>query len=336
MLVGIDDTKYEWIDNWAKIPDSETTRGGWSHHGIVVSETGEIISFHQEDGNVLVFDPEGNLKRSWASGLTEAHGMTLVKENDTEFIWFADNGRKRLSTQGYTYPDDDVQVTGKVVKKTLYGETVLELTKPNLDIYETGNYMPTWVAVHETRYGGSGDIWVADGYGENHVHRFDKNGTYAGSINGEEGQAGPFNCPHAIHMDYRKPNAELYVADRTNGRIQVYDVDGKWIRSFGNDFLTSPSGFAAHEDLLVVAELRARLTILDSNDKLVTYLGANPEACENPGWPNNQNDQGQLIRPPSLIPGKFNSPHGMTIDSGGNIYVAEWLIGGRFVKLAKV
>lgn len=335
MRVGSGNTTYEWIDNWAKVPDSPSTRGGWSHHGVVVSEAGEIISFHQEDRTVLVFDSSGNLKRSWPSGLTEAHGMTLVKDSDTEFLWLADNGRKRLSTEGYEYPDDSEQVSGRVVKKTLDGETVLELEKPPLSVYETGNYMPTWVAVHEERMGGNGDVWVADGYGQNYVHRFTKDGDYVSSINGEEGEAGAFACPHAIFIDYRKPEAELYVADRTNGRVQVYDTEGGWKRVFGKDFLTSPSGLATDGDLMVVAELRARLTIVDLDDKPVAYLGANEEVCDVPGWPNNQDEQSKPIRPKVLEPGKFNSPHGMTVDPDGNIYVAEWLIGGRFVKLVK-
>ncbi|MBO20563.1 MAG: hypothetical protein FI717_08315 [SAR202 cluster bacterium] len=55
--------------------------------------------------------------------------------------------------------------------------------------------------------------------------------------------------------------AELYVADRANGRVQVYSLDGEYKRVYGAGTFTTPSGFAVHGGLLVVAGLRARLAI---------------------------------------------------------------------------
>jgi hypothetical protein len=57
--------------------------------------------------------------------------------------------------------------------------------------------------------------------------------------------------------------------------------------------------------------------------------------CDRPGWPNAKNDRGELVRPPSLTAGKFNSPHGLAADRAGNLYAAEWLIGGRYTKLQR-
>jgi len=337
MRVGSGDSTYEWVEHWAKIPDTESARSGWAHHGVAISESGHVIALHQEDATVLVFDGDGNLERSWPSGLIEAHGITLVKEGDTEYLWIADNGRKRLARNGYEYPaGSGGRVSGQVVKMTLDGRTVARLERPDLAVYRDGDYMPTWVAVNQERHGGNGDVWVADGYGASYVHRYDKSGSYIGSINGEEGDAGAFSCPHAIFVDTRKGEPELYVADRANGRVQVYDLEGSYKRAFGSDFLTSPSGFDSHGELLIIAELRARLAVLDRDDRLVTNLGANLEVCDGDGWPNVKNEQGESVRPPLLEEGKFNSPHGMAVDPDGNIYVAEWLIGGRFTKLAKL
>jgi DNA-binding beta-propeller fold protein YncE len=84
---------------------------------------------------------------------------------------------------------------------------------------------------------------------------------------------------------------------------------------------------------MIIAELRARLAVTDMNDELLTYIGDNEQVCDVEGWPNNTSDGGQIIPTSLLETGKFNSPHGLAVDADGNLYVAEWLIGGRVTKL---
>ena len=324
---------YQWNEDWASVPDTESAKTGWAHHGLVVTESGDVITFHSGDATILVLDSAGNMQRTWQLPVADAHGITLVKEGGAEYLWIADNGRKRQFQLGYEYPPSTGPYSGKVIKTTLNGEIVATLPKPDLPVYQEGNYSPTFVAVNEERHGGNGDIWVTDGYGESYVHRFSKAGEYMSSINGEEGGAGRFNCPHGIFIDRRRGDGELYVADRTNHRVQVYDLEGRFKRVFGSDFLSSPSGFVTHGDLMVVAELRARLAVLDKDDNLLCYLGENEPVCSVDGWPNNRNASGELVPSALLEPGKFNSPHGMAVDAQGNLYVAEWLIGGRLIKL---
>ena len=310
MRIGSGAHAYEWIDHWAKIPESEDFRTGFSHGDIVITDAGEVITFHQGEPKVLVFDKEGNLKRSWATPLANAHGMVLVREDGPENLWLADN------------------VSGQVVKYDLTGQLVMSIHRPDLPIYRDGEYKPTAVAVNEERHGGNGDIWVADGYGENHVHRYDKSYSYIGSINGEEG-AGPFDQAHGIFVDVRKSEPELYIADRGNGRVQVYDLDGKFKRAFGSDFLVRPGSFTTHGDLTIIGEHRgSRLTVVDADDGFVCYIGENPGVSATEGFPNVPTDL--------IVPGKFNSPHGQAADRDGNLYVTEWLIGGRYTKLVKI
>jgi hypothetical protein len=309
MRIGTGEHTYEWIENWARTPDNESSRTNGRTHGVVVSDGGSVLVFHQANPAVLVFDAGGTLQSAWGDRFEGAHGMTLVNEDGTEYLWLTD------------------QDTAEVAKCTLDGQTAMRLQRPDLPVYQEGRYSPTWVAVNEERFGGNGDIWVADGYGQNYVHRYDKSGAYLASINGEEGQAGAFKCPHGIWVDTRKAEPELYIADRSNRRVQVYDPDGKFKRAFGADFLTSPCGFVTHGEHLLIPELFARLAILDADDQLVCYLGANEEVVGIAGWPNH---------PPELIePGKFNSPHGMAADPAGNLFVVEWIVGGRITKLAK-
>ena len=301
---------YEWHEHWARTPDTESSRANGRTHGVVVSQTGRVIVFHQARPAVLVFEPDGTLAHAWGDRFEGAHGLALTTEDDREFLWLTD------------------QNSGEVVKMTLDGEPCLNLRRPDLPVYAAGAFAPTWVAVYEARGGGNGDIWVADGYGQNYVHRYDQRGRYLGSINGEEGAAGAFNCPHGIWVDNRKADPELYVADRGNRRVQVYDLEGKFKRAFGSDILTSPCGFVTHGDELYIPELLARLAILDIDDRLIGYLGENEAVVSVEGWPDH---------PAELIaPGKFNSPHGMAADSAGSLYVVEWIVGGRITKLERV
>lgn len=310
MRISSGERTYEWIEKWARTPDNESSQANGRTHGVVVAEGGQVVVFHQANPAVLVFDSDGTLQSAWGDRFAGAHGMTLVRDGDTEYLWLTD------------------QTSGEVVKTTLDGQTVMNIQPPDLPAYQGGNYAPTWVAVNQEGNGGNGDIWVADGYGQSLIHRYDRTGRYLATISGEEGQAGAFNCPHGIWVDTRKAAPELYIADRGNRRVQVYDLDGQFKRAFGSDILTSPCGFVTHGDDLLIPELFARLTILDGADELVGYFGANEEVVGMAGWPNHPAEM--------IVPGKFNSPHGMAADPAGNLYVVEWIVGGRITKLARV
>ena len=336
MRIGSGRHQYDWIDDWARIPDSAARRGGWAHPGIAVTSGGEVVTFHPGEPALLFLAPDGRLLRSLPTDLTEGHGITCAREGETDYLWLADPGSK-----GIRVGDELQRKTGpgRVIKTTLDGQVVQTLERPDLPAYSEGKYAPTSVAVHAEQFGGNGDVWVADGYGQNYVHRysrFTKAGDYVGSINGSEGSSGAFTCPHGIWIDYRRADPELYIADRGNRQVQVYDLDGAYKRAFGQEFLSSPSGFARDGEFLIVAELWARLAILDAEDRLVCYLGDNSAVRTMPGYPNELDERNVACRSTRLRPGLFNSPHGIAADGAGNVYIAEWLIGGRTTKLAKV
>jgi hypothetical protein len=298
---------YRWIENWITIPDSPLGRTNGRTHGVAVLKSGEIVVFHQADPAVLFYSPDGTLLRSWGS-FPGAHGLTLVEENGVEYLWLTD------------------EVTKDVVKMSLDGVVVCRLAQPPHSAYAEGPYIPTWVAVAEDRFGGNGEIWVADGYGCSLVHRFDREGNLIGTLDGTEG-GGRFNCPHGLALDTRRAEAEFYIADRGNRRFQVYGLDGIHRRTFGADFLNSPDVSARMGEYLVVPELVAGLTILDAADRPAASLGFHSGADRQTGWPNERR---------SVREGLFNSPHSATADEAGNIYVVEWITGGRVTKLERL
>lgn len=334
---------------WADLAAIPHAGSAWAHSGLVATSAQELIGFHA--GQLVTFDPEGRPLRVVDIGLTEGHGITLVREEDEEYLWISDPGF--VFEVGADDGDEGLApMFGKgirrhssqprVVKVTLNGDIRAELAVPPADPANQpgpmGVYCPTSTAIDEIRLGGGGDIWVADGYGSSLVHRFDHTGRHLAVLTGEEG-AGRFNCPHSVFIDRRAhKRAELYVADRGNKRVQVYDLDGRFQRSFGESFLNSPSGFALWGDVLVVAELYARLAVLDTDDHLLGYLGADPTIDDRhgwpqrPGWPNILTPDGHAQAPHLPVPDQFNSPHAVAVDADGNLYISEWLIGGRYTK----
>ncbi len=312
MRIGEGEFEYEWIEGWAQIPDTESARTGWSHTGMVTTADGSIVTMHQGEPQLLFFNTDGELLRSVGVDVENAHDVVLVEDDGRERLWLADN------------------LSSRVVKTDLDGQIVMSLDRPDIDVYrEGGAYVPTSVTVDEDRFGGSGDIWTTDGYGSSFVHRYTAAGEYIASINGDEGTAGRFEQSHGVHIDRRGPEPELLIADRSSSQVQVYDLDGQFKRGFGLDFLYRPCCFVELGENLVIVEHRAgRLTVLDATNQLVCYLGENPGVEDLPNYPN--------VDPEHLNIGKFNSPHGITADSDGNMYVREWIVGGRTIKLEKV
>lgn len=309
MTIGTGELSFEWIENWALIPDTPESRADGRSHGVVVTREDMVIVFHVGKPAILVFNQQGCLVDAWGDRFPGAHGLTLVEEAGSEFLWLTD------------------YKTGEVVKTTIRGETVLSLPYPNLKGYDDPKYAPTWVTVFEERFGGNGDVWVADGYGAGYVHRYDRSGIYLGSLDGTAG-AGRFRHPHGIYIDSRKVDPELYIADRMNRRIQIYDVEGKFKRVAADGVDTSACAFVPYRGFTLVPEApyRARLTVLDPQDHLVATLGENDDVCARSGFPNDRT----LVEP-----GRFIAPHSVSADSAGNLYVVEWITGGRITKLAR-
>ena len=317
---------------------TETARDGWAHHGVAVTAAGNIIASHPGTSELLEFNPNGDLLRSSPTGLTECHGICLVNEGGTEYLWIADTGSKQHKIEingGYEYRPNANEP--RVVKTTLDGKIVATIGRPGLPAYESGKYTPTWVAVNEERFGGNGDIWVGDGYGSSFVHRYDKSGNYIASINGEEGEAGPLSSPHTIWIDSRKSEPELYVADRSNGRVQVYDSEGNYKKVFGSEWFRSPTGFASHGDLMVDHRAARKHGACGCGRQPRCPDRHQPRRLRRRGMAQHQErTRPEQIRNNLLETGKLNSPHGVAMDAAGNIYVSEWLVGGRYTKLAKV
>jgi hypothetical protein len=167
----------------------------------------------------------------------------------------------------------------------------------------------------------NGDIYIVDGYGSQLVHRFDKNFKKIKTIGGRGKEDGKFNTCHGVWVSTIGKEPEIYIADRHNDRLQVFDLDLKFKRIVGG--VRNPCCFYQHDGHLYIPDLAARLTVLDANDKVVAHLGDGLEA---------RNKKEDIV---AKHPDKFAFPHALALDSKGDIYVVEWVPTGRARKLKK-
>jgi hypothetical protein len=336
MRIAAGDLEYDWIENWAAIPNAESDNG--RTHGVVLPSDGFIYVFHQQAPSVLKFDPDGKLAASWGE-YPGAHGMTLVREGGDEFLLLTD------------------ERTGAVHKTTLDGELVLAIEQADHWTYTDKQaneglrrYSPTWAAQNPD----NGEIWVGDGYGSSFVHRHDRSGGYLDSIDGTSGM-GRFNGPHGLEFNPRSATPELYITDRSNARVQIFDGEGQFVRGFADTHMPHPCMFSFCGDQVLIPDLYARLLLFEvgdgGGDRLVAVIGDNfdgifsegsrhltghaflPDRDNNvaPNWPN-FNVKGE---PERIAPGRCNSPHAAALAVNGDIYLVEWILGGRITKLAR-
>jgi DNA-binding beta-propeller fold protein YncE len=304
VILGLGRHRYEWMKDWAKLPDG--MRFGNTHGAVVIDGQGRVLMNTDSENAVLIFSPEGKFMKAWGTEWKNGtHGMALHKEGKTEYVYLTHFNRHQFA------------------KCTLDGELVWVKDYPkDSGVYQKAEeFKPTGIAVAP-----NGDFYVTDGYGKSFVHQYNAKGDYVRTFGGAGKEAGQLRQPHGIWIDTREKPAKVLIADRANHRLQFFGLDGKYLDMVAGD-LRLPSNFHQRGSDIVIADLEGRVTILDQNNKLITHLGDN----ENPKL------RGQNPVPPEQWKdGQFISPHCVRWDSQGNLYVAEWLSTGRITKLKRL
>lgn len=300
---------------------------GWMHSGIAVDEMGTIFCAHQEGNALVQIDRFGN-KTVLPVPLAELHGICLTR--DFNLIGVADPGWRMNQTNRQNY--EPIWSSGRaVILNKFTGELVLELPQPELPIYKDKIWRPTSISIDLTPHS-SGAIWVADGYGESLVHRFDWHGNHELTLDGSASGC-KFDCPHAVAAFSYKGQEMVLVADRTHHRVVVFSSEGDLIRVFGSEKLDSPSDFAIIDDTVFITELFGGVKEFKLNGTFVRSLESKRIRNHNePGWPNQPSPVIPELEAPKVPSGSFNSPHGICSHEG-DLYLTEWMIGGRLVKI---
>src|SRR5215472_9436544 len=125
MPVEFGGRSYDWVEGWAQLPDLSECRRALPHSAVVVSPRQEVWTYHPARSALVVFDLDGQHLRTLPCPLTEAHGISLVVDDDEELLWLADASGKRSPERDYR-PEDGAP-SSAVVKVDRRGEVMLSL-----------------------------------------------------------------------------------------------------------------------------------------------------------------------------------------------------------------
>jgi hypothetical protein len=181
-------------------------------------------------------------------------------------------------------------------------------------------YSPTNLAI-----GPNGDIYVGDGYGSSFINQYTSTGKFIRSFGGSGSEAGQLDQPHGICVDQRARQPLLLVADRRNGRLQYFTLEGTH-HSFVYGVIY-PCHFDIRQETLLIPELYGRVTLMDADNRVIGQLGQDVSAT----W-----RQVRTQPRETFSPGRFVCPHGACFDHEGNIFVVEWVEVGRVTKLRRL
>jgi DNA-binding beta-propeller fold protein YncE len=276
--------------NWGNLPE------GWVYKeatSVDVDANDNVYVFNRGTCPMIVFNREGDIVQTWGEGVFKnPHGVTIAPD-DTVFC--VDNG------------DSTVR------KFTLDGKLLMTLGTPNQPSPKMSG-KPFSVPAHVAVDRRTAEFYVADGYSNARVHKYDPDGKLLFSW-GESGTGeGQFNIVHNIDTD---SEGRVYVADRENHRVQVFSPDGKYETQWGN--LSRAAAICIDnrtgQDLVYIGEyfcgigsnsigtdLGPRVTVMNTKGEVLGRAGRESYGDQT---------------------GRFYSPHGIAVDSRGDIYVAE-------------
>ena len=293
MLYGKGKYQYELLDGWAKCPE------GFSFldvPGLSIDSQDRVYVLSRSGNPIGLFSREGELLNWFGREyFTRAHGICVASDGT---IYCTDDGNHTVSqftTDGKLLRalgnKDQPSDTGYTTKPSFY-ESLATIKKGGQPFNR-----PTGVALSSL-----GELYISDGYGNARVHKFSPDGTLILSW-GEPGNApGQFRLTHSVLVDKYD---RVWVADRENNRLQIFNSEGKFLKQWTD--LNRPCDVAIdEEDIVYISELNRRVSIFTLDGELLARWGSEGE------------DKDKTL---------FLAPHGIAVDSLGDIYIGEICMG---------
>jgi len=277
---------FEVVEGWGRGPEGREMGGVVP--GVAVDSQDRVYVARRSPPAILVYDDQGRFLQSWGEDALASPHLLWIGSDDQ--VYCADSGNHTVR------------------KFSADGEVLQTLGTPDRPgPPDTPFNQPTRAMLSQ-----SGDLFVADGYGQFRVHRLSPDGQVLSSW-GEGGQGpGQFALPHSLWVDDRR--SRVLVMDRENNRIQIFDFEGVYMGEW-TDVEMPMDMYIDLDDVVYVSEAPSRISIFSPDGELLSRWGEDGSA-----------------------PGQFeDAPHGIWVDSRGDLYVAEVAtIHNRIQKFARV
>jgi sugar lactone lactonase YvrE len=271
---------------------------------VAIDGDDNVYAFGRGEGAVIQFDRSGRQQARWGVGdFGRPHGITVSPHEQAVYC---------------------VDCDGHAVRKYTADGTLLDVIESTVDVDYTGY---TRFDSHSVRRAGppfcyptalalapSGDLYVSDGYGNARVHRFTADGRLVRSWGSPGDAPGEFVLPHAVLVD----GDRVYVADRENDRVQIFDLEGRYLTEWTDCY--RPAALCVDVSAgIFLAEL-GRINVADGARR---YFDFSAPA----GRVTLRDEAGAVLSVISSdgsdLRDDYFSPHGIAVDSMGDLYVAE-------------
>ena len=306
---GAGSHRYQVVEGWPELPEGVKVK---EVVAVACDSEGRVYVYNRGSHPLMIFARSGRFLESLEAGpFARPHGITIGPDNTVYCVDDFDHTVKVFSHDGRSL--------GTLGKSGEFSDTgAISIDYRTIERGGPPFNYPTNLAVAP-----SGELYVADGYGNARVHRFSSDGRLLDSWGEPGAGAGQFKVPHGIAIS---ADGILYVADRENSRIQRFDLQGRFIDQWTD--VVRPCEVFVTEGTVFVAELglRAgrwpgwpdppadaiggRVSIFDTSGDLLARWGGGESPC---------------------APGDFFAPHDVWVDRWGDIYIAEvvWSAGAN-------
>jgi DNA-binding beta-propeller fold protein YncE len=210
---NVPEIPYESVPNFLKLPPNLYLGEGI---GVATNSKGHVFVYTRSgDTRLFEFDQKGAYVREIGEGLYGFQFAHAVRVDSQDNIWAVDEGTNmviKFNPQGRV-----LMVLGRRPESVegIQATPGFGVAPPPAEPYAFNR--PT-----DVTWDPAGDIFVSDGYGNSRVAKYDKNGRFVKSAGTRGSQPGQLNLPHTIAADAK---GNIYVGDRSNSRIQVFDSD---------------------------------------------------------------------------------------------------------------